>query len=193
MKNLKRSIITKSVSTFTLNQVIQQNYLPKAGDVAVFKVIEIGKHKRIQTIRERNRAIFQDDLILAAFGNRYATNQLEGYVPDEIPTHYHILGQGGVVGVMHTIHNRFERRGPTTLELIGYAMDKNGQVINTKVKESELSVFNPLKQRNCKVLLSVGSSMDSGKTTTAGHLCRGLRNANQKVAYIKLTIINTTC
>jgi len=33
----------------------------------------------------------------------------------------------------------------------------------------------------------LGSSMDSGKTTTAAYLCRGLKAAKKKVAYIKLT------
>jgi len=40
---------------------------------------------------------------------------------------------------------------------------------------------------NARVILSVGASMDSGKTTSAGHCVRGLKKAGKSVAYIKLT------
>ena len=48
------------------------------------------------------------------------------------------------------------------------------------IDKNNASTFSP-------VLALVSTSMDSGKTTSAGYLCRGLRAAKNKVAYIKLT------
>jgi hypothetical protein len=38
-----------------------------------------------------------------------------------------------------------------------------------------------------KIILSIGSTMDSGKTTTAAHVARGLKTTGKQVAFIKLT------
>jgi len=101
---------------------------------------------------------------------------------------YHILGQGGAIGVLNSIHTKFEHIGPTSLSLVGYIVDENGLVINTKylnnLYESILSVP---KITNQKIILSLGTSMDSGKTTSAAFITRGLKLANKKVAFIKLT------
>ena len=184
---IKRSVICKSINEINIDKAIGLTHQPKAGDVAVFKVLEIGKHTRIQCADEKNHHLFPNDLILGAFGTRYATNQLEGYVPTTPLSEYHILGQGGVIGELKSIHKRFELKGPTTLELVGYAVDKNGQVFNTKEINKGQSKFQNQKPNNSRIILSIGGAMDSGKTTTAGYLCRGFSKAGQKTAYIKLT------
>ncbi|MBN4070847.1 hypothetical protein JYT76_04120 [Olleya sp. AH-315-F22] len=185
---IKKAIICKNVTSTIVNKQIKKNYNPKAGDVAIFKVKEIGKHTRIQSVGGNNKFILPGDIIMATFGNRYATEQMEGYVPEKYCTTYHILGQGGAVGVLNSMHDKFERIGPTSLSLVGYIVDENGHVINTKylnnLYESILSVP---KVRNQKIILSLGTSMDSGKTTSAAFITRGLKLANKKVAFIKLT------
>ncbi len=187
--SIKKSIICKNVTSTLVNKDIKRNYLPKAGDVAIFRVKEIGKHTRIQTINGNNRYILPGDLIMATFGNRYATEQLEGYVPTAYHSNYQMLGQGGVVGIMASIHNKFELIGPTTLSLVGYVVDETGQVINTKYlnHEAPSEYISTLSIPVPKIILSLGTSMDSGKTTTAAFLARGLKQAKKKVAYIKLT------
>ena len=187
--NIKKSIVCKNVNSTTINKNIKKSYLPKAGDTAVFRVKEIGKHTRMQTTNGNNRYILPGDLIMATFGNRYATEQLEGYVPTEYHTDYHILGQGGVIGIMESIHDKFELIGPTTLGLVGYVVDETGEVINTKYLNHETpSEYISIRSIPVpKVILSLGTSMDSGKTTSAAFLARGLQQAKKKVAYIKLT------
>ena len=125
--------------------------------------------------------------MMAAFGNRYATEQFEGYVPKEYHREYHILGKGGAVGVLASMHEKFEDIGPTTLRLIGYVKDKTGEVINTKYYPEPPVVFQNGSPRSYDIVLSFGSSMDSGKTTSAAYLCRGIKKAKKKSAYIKLT------
>ncbi|WP_127019179.1 hypothetical protein [Flagellimonas beolgyonensis] len=186
---LKKSIICKNVTSTLIDKSIKRTYMPKAGDVAIFRVKEIGKHTRIQTTNGNNRYILPGDLIMATFGNRYATEQLEGYVPTKYSSNYHILGQGGVVGKMASIHNKFELIGPTSLSLVGYVVDESGQVVNSKYlgHEAQMEYISPRTIPIPKVILSLGTSMDSGKTTSAAFLTRGLKLAKKKVAYIKLT------
>jgi hypothetical protein len=185
---IKKAIICKNVKSTIINKQIKKTYVPKAGDVAVFKVKEVGKHTRIQSVGGNNKFILSGDLIMAPFGNRYATGQMEGYVPKTYHSTYHILGQGGAIGVLRSIHDKFENIGPTTLSLVGYVVDESGHIINTKYLNNEVSTLNPLSLNvNPKVILSLGTSMDSGKTTTAAFLSRGLKLARKKTAYIKLT------
>jgi len=188
MKKLKRCIITQGIDAYEITKTFNNTYIPQAGDVAVFEVQQLGKHTKMQVVGSgRLRHIFPGDHILATFGNRYATGQFEGYVPDTLADEYHILGQGGAVGVLHSSHSKWVKVGPTTLQLVGYAVDEKGAIINTKYYGQEELRFNPNKVYPFKTILSVGSSMDSGKTTTAAYLARGLRKAGQSVAYIKLT------
>ncbi|GFZ79565.1 DUF1611 domain-containing protein [Aquaticitalea lipolytica] len=187
MKTIKKSIITKSVENFKINRTIRKTYMPKSGDVAVFQVISIGKHSAIQAENGNNTYIFPGDKILATFGNRYATAQFEGYVPKVHHNKYQILGQGGVVGVLASLHAKLDDVGPTEVKLIGYAVNEENQVINTIYNGVERETFNPIKNRPYEMYLSVGASMDSGKTTTAAFLSRGFMQQKKKVAFIKLT------
>ena len=186
MKTIKKSIITKSVGDFEINRGIRQTYIPIAGDVAVFQVLSIGKHIAIQGENGNNSYIFPGDKILATFGTRYATSQFEGYLPKQYHNKYQILGQGGVVGVLASLHAKFEDIGPTEVRLVGYAVDDENNVINTIYNGVERLSFNPIK-RPYEMYLSLGASMDSGKTTTAAFLSRGFMQQKRKVAFIKLT------
>ncbi|HFA48186.1 MAG TPA: hypothetical protein ENJ95_04120 [Bacteroidetes bacterium] len=184
---IKKSFICKNISGHKIEPGLAGTHIPKVGDVALFRVKEIGKHGRLQNYKGKNRLLFPGDYILCAFGHRYATNQLEGYVPASPQEEYHILGQGGVIGIVKSMYKPLEEKGPTTLEMIGYAVDENGEVMNTKASKFELARLAQKNNNRAKVILSVGSAMDSGKTTTAGYLCRGLAMAGHKVAYMKLT------
>lgn len=183
---IKKAIICKDVKTYTINRLNNRTYKPRAGDVAIFRVLEIGKHKAIQGESGKNSYIFPGDLIMAAFGNRYASNQFEGYVPEGYQDAFHILGQGGVIGTVASMHAKFKPIGPTSVKLVGYAT-KDGKVINTQYLSEERVAFEPNRHRPYQTILSLGASMDSGKTTSAAYLCRGLRNAGKTVGFIKLT------
>ena len=184
---IKKSFICKNIKSYNLDQSRNLSHLPKVGDVALFRVNKIGKHTRIQNYRGKNRLLFPGDLVLLTFGNRYATNQIEGYVPDSPQPEYHILGQGGVAGIVRTMYAPLLEKGPTSLELVAYATDEKGRVLNTKTPQRELAQVARKNKNSAKVILSVGTAMDSGKTTTAGYLCRGIAKSGKKVAYMKLT------
>lgn len=186
---IKKGIICSQV---IYDQLIEPSKLPKnhpikAGDVAIFEVTEIGKHTQIQAA-ERNMTLAIGDQIMGAFGARYATNQFEGYVPESLTDEYHMLGGGGVIGILESSHAKFEKEGPTRLKMIGFAALSAGTIINTiHVGTPNMKHFDGSNASKTKVILSLGSSMDSGKTTTAAFLCHGFAKQGKKAAYVKLT------
>jgi hypothetical protein len=185
---IKKSYICRQVDSWSLQTDISADYHPQVGDVGVFEILHIGKHHNIQGDSKRNVAIIEGDHIMAAFGTRYATAQFEGYVPGHINQELHILGAGGTIGVMESMHDKYEDIGPTKLRMIGLAVDRKGKVINTKViMQHEMIPFSGAAASATKVILSLGSSMDSGKSTSAAYLVHGLKKAGLNVAYIKLT------
>lgn len=187
-KRIKKSYICKDIVFFDVDEKNVSGYIPKVGDVAIFEVISIGKHHSMQDDQKRNCAIYPGDWVMASFGTRYATEQFEGYVPAKPMTEYHILGAGGTVGIIHSMHAKFRHVGPTRLRMIGYAVDRSGTVLNTKwMKQSICKSFTGNQASLTRIILSIGSSMDSGKTTTAAHMVRGFKNAGFRTGFIKLT------
>lgn len=185
---MKKSITCKGIVPNGINSEIIHSYVPKAGDVALFEVISIGKHDSIQSASGHNCYLFEGDQFLAAFGTRYATEQFEGYLPEKPTTELDILGKGGVVGVISSMHYFLKDVGTTKVRLIGYGVNENGDVINSRYYHGNEVQFHPSqKPEGCKIILSLGCSMDSGKTTTAGYLSRSLSSKGKKVEYIKLT------
>lgn len=185
---IKKTFICADVQDFTLDQARTQYYVPQVGDVAVFEIVGLGKHLNVQGETGTLNKLMLGDRIMAAFGHRYATEQFEGYVPEQCQQEFHILGAGGTVGWVHSTHAKFSGGGPTRLRIVGYAADANGRVINTrKMKAAGLFPFSGRAAAQTKVVLSIGSSMDSGKTTTAAYLVHGLVRKGKRVVFIKLT------
>ncbi len=187
MKTIKKSNICKNVISYKVDKTITKNYQPIAGDVAIFEVVSIGSLNAIQDYQGRNCYIFEGDKIMLTFGNRYASNQFEGYIPENYQMEYDLIGKGGVAGIVVSMYHKLELKGPTKLKLVGFATNEDGKVINTIYHHRKPIKFDAQKVRNFKTILSIGSSMDSGKTTTAAYLCRGLKSSGYTVAYIKLT------
>src|SRR5437870_2598482 len=127
MNRVKKTIVCKYVDTYRVDSAICKTYQPSAGDVAVFEITEIGKHTTLQCETKRNETIFVGDSILAVFGNRYATEQFEGYVSSKPKEILDVLAIGGVIGVIKTRHEDFKFIPTTKVRLIGYAVDNKGK------------------------------------------------------------------
>ncbi|MEO7906770.1 MAG: hypothetical protein ABIT06_07350, partial [Saprospiraceae bacterium] len=185
---IKKTYVCRNVGDTNLRTDIPTDYKVQMGDVGIFEVLHIGKHTKVQAASRQNITIIEGDLIMAAFGTRYATAQIEGYLPDHLNQELHILGAGGTVGVVKSMHVAYQDIGPTTLKLIGLVRDDQNKIVNTiKLEQSRMISFGGRKQHSAKVILSLGSSMDSGKTTSAAYFVHGLKKSGQNVAFIKLT------
>lgn len=156
---------------------------PAPGDLVLARVDELRHHTKLQRPDGRRRVLFQGDEIIVCYGDRYAPNQFEAVVPDDLGP-CHLVAAGGVAAKAVSWHRRIGR-GPTRITPLGLLGDASGQVMN-------LAQFAlPRRPRPAgglpPVIASVGTAMDSGKTTTAAYLVRGLSRAGLQVAFAKVT------
>jgi hypothetical protein len=178
--DVKHSFTTHTVPLEQMSEVSDLERAPQIGDLILAEVLTIGHH---QTLERRNGTrchIFPGDLIMGAFGNRYATDQFEAYVPKELVSECDLVSIGGVCG---QVASRFASMdSPTRLRIIGGICGRERQLLN-------LRAFGllPSEVRGGTIALIVGSSMNSGKTTTLGTLARALRKGGFRVAAAKAT------
>ncbi|MDG6995129.1 MAG: DUF1611 domain-containing protein [Nitrososphaerota archaeon] len=156
------------------------NEIPSSGDLALLKVESIGYHDTIVSSGNSKIRIYPGDLIVGVFGNRYATDAYEGLITGT--NNLSLLTAGGMVGTVVSKHKDIEK--PTSLSFIGYIMDGIGQRINTKKLKFRTEV--PI-DRPEKLIVVVGTGMNTGKTTVSRKLVRSLSEQGFKVAACKLT------
>ncbi len=166
---------------------------PRAGDVVLARVTEIGKHTRLESPVSRRQLLFPGQEILVAYGDRYAPDQFLAYVPDSLAT-TNLVAAGGVAGDVIEMHASID--AATVIEPIGLLADRWGRVT--------LDRFAPLGSHAVpaighlvtstgpdasrpSVIAVFGSSMNSGKSTVLGSIVNGLANAGLEVAAGKST------
>lgn len=156
---------------------------PGAGDVVLARVERIGQHKRLHTAEGGRRELFPGDLVLVAYANRYAPSQFEAHVPRDLEA-CDLAAGGGIAARVVRRHARM--RAPTRLHPLGLVTsDPDGPPLNVAGFALAPPVSRP--PIAAPVLAVVGTSMDAGKTATAAHLVRGLRDHGQRVGYAKVT------
>src|SRR4029453_12766532 len=96
-----------------------------------------------------------------------------------------LLSGGGVFGEVASRHASMV--GPTRLRILGLVSDRYGRPINQRTFGLPSHAVGERLESSAEVILVVGSSMNSGKTTTAGTLARALSRANFSVAAGKIT------
>ncbi|MDG6999161.1 MAG: hypothetical protein JRN15_08615 [Nitrososphaerota archaeon] len=156
------------------------NEIPEAGDLALLKVESIGYHDTIVSSGNSKLRIYPGDLIVGVFGNRYATDAYEGLVTGT--SDLGILTAGGMVGTVVSRHRDIEK--PTRVSFVSFIMDGRGQRVNTKKIKFSANVpsTNPKK-----LIVVVGTGMNTGKTTVSRKLVRSLAEQGHRVAACKLT------
>ena len=130
-------------------------------------------------ITDRSRAIF-------VFGNRYAPDYFEGRIPPEAPKEIDLLARSGVVGMMKEKNSAV--KDPTRIEVLGFVVDEDGNPLNTR--NYPIAVprrpLNKTKKR-AKMILHIGTSMNSGKSTSAIACCWALSAMGHRVVASKVT------
>lgn len=176
----KHSYATRRVDWSVCTQFAPEDYRPQAGDVVLARVVSIGSHKRIELPNGRKATLNIGDEVLLAFGNRYAPDQYEAYVPETLEP-CHMVAAGGVAARAVSWHDALS--GPTEIEPIGVPCDNQGQPVN-------LNRFRLPKQEGPlpSIVFGVfGTSMNAGKTATAAALVHGFTRAGYKVGAMKIT------
>jgi len=157
---------------------------PRAGDLVLAEVTRLGHHRRLHLPDGRIRTLFPGDAVVLAYADRYASSQFEARVPDDLGP-CHLAAGGGVAARVVERHHRI-RRGATELRPLG--------LVTAGPDEPPLNVASFARPRTSTprpgeipVVALLGSAMDSGKTTSAAHLVRGLSQLDLRVGYAKVT------
>lgn len=178
---VKHSFTTRNVPLAAMVGILPPTEKPRLGELVVAEVIRLGKHTRLDDRDGAGLPIFPGDRIVGAFGSRYATHQFEGYVPHRVRETCDLLSIGGVCGRVASRHAGV--RSPTKLRILGLVCDQDGRPLNQRAFALPLLGNEP----HGRVIVVVGSSTESGKTTTAGTLVRALIRAGFRIGAAKVT------
>lgn len=180
LSSARRAFSTRRIHLIDATRLIVDNHRPRAGDVILAEVISLGQHRRIENLGGRRGDLYVGDEIIVAYGNRYAPDQFEAYVPDDLGICELVAG-GGVAGVVRSRNGRI--KAATRIRPIGVLARRSGP-INLGDYAGRRA---PTPDRRPPVIAVLGSSMNAGKTTTAATLIHGLTRAGFKVGAAKLT------
>lgn len=176
----KRAFTTRNVPLSDAAE-LEFSARPQAGDLVLAKVEALGHHWRIESPAGRRQTLYPHDEIIVAYGNRYATDQFDAVVPDDLGTCGLVAG-GGVAAQARAKHR--SARTPTRIRPIGLLKRADGTILNLgQYRTVEATAVAP----GCSIILIVGTAMNAGKTTTAASLIQGLSRAGMKVGAAKIT------
>jgi len=158
---------------------------PCIGDLVYGEVASLGFHvslesttARIHTIHDRTRAVF-------VFGARYAPDHFEGVVPAAPVVEVDLLARSGVVGQMR--HQNEQISVPTRIRVLGFVCDSEGNVVNSRDHVLVKPKQRKLAGKRARLILCVGTSMNSGKSHAAAACCYALSSMGRKVRAGKIT------
>lgn len=160
--------------------------VPHAGDVVLARIESIGQHPRIESPHSRRASLYVGDEVIVAYGNRYAPDQFEAEVPGDLGP-AHLVAAGGVAA--RALGSHAVMKPATRLRPLGLLTDEDGVVTLAKYADLPLAgqpAGQPSSGRPPAIAV-LGTSMNSGKTTSAAAIIRGLRAAGLRVAAGKVT------
>jgi hypothetical protein len=149
---------------------------PRVGDLALVRMEKAGQHRHIELPSGRRARLFLGDEFVLAYGHRYAPDQYEAEVPNDLGP-CHMVAAGGVASRVLTSHDRM--RAATLVQPLGLLGDRSGEPLNLAQFALELL---PAPPRRPFTVAVVGTSMNAGKTETAAHLIRGLAQAGWRIS-----------
>jgi hypothetical protein len=162
-----------------------QDKTPEIGDVIYGKITRLGQHTELENKSGRIHRINEGSTAIFVFGNRYAPDFYEGFVPPTMITKVDLLARSGIVGNVRVKNSSVKE--PTHVKVLGYICDGNGKVLNTR----DYSLIKPKnskkKEDRSKLILTIGTSMNAGKSTSAIACCWALTTMGYNVRASKIT------
>lgn len=180
LQSTKRAFTTRRVDLTLARGLLVDGARPQAGDLVLARVETLGHHARIELPDGRRSALYIGDEIVVAYGARYAPDQFEAVVPDDLGACDLVAG-GGLAGKVIARHSKTKL--PTRIQPLGLLADRNGAPLNL----AQFTLPQTFVAWRPTVIAVCGTSMNAGKTTTAAHLIKGLRRAGLRVGAAKVT------
>jgi hypothetical protein len=189
MKKLNKSYIIPSaaigISQKMIKGYVESDKTPEIGDLVYGSIEVIGQHPSLENGSGRIHSIHKGTKAIFVYGNRYAPDYYEGLIPEQHQEQVDLLARSGVVGEVITKSSKVI--DPTKVKVLGYACDGEGNVINTR----NFPVVTAKKTKKtfprAKMILVVGTAMNSGKSAAAVACCWALSGLEKKVRASKVT------
>lgn len=189
MKKLSKAYFHPSAAyTIKPKQVagyITLDKCPEVGDVVFGEIIRVGQHGTLENVSGRIHSTHIGSKALFVFGNRYAPDYYEAFIPESMPQQCDLLARSGLIGFVKTKNALI--KDPTRIKVLGYGVDGQGNVINTR----RFPLINPKetakKKNRAKLVLVVGTAMNAGKSMAAGACVWSLASMGHGVRGSKLT------
>lgn len=160
---------------------LERDGQPRSGDLVLARVAELGQHKHLESAFGRRARLWAGDEIVVAYGNRYAPDQFEALVPDDLGP-CDLVAAGGIASRVHSRHSAIRRA--TTIEPIGLLLDAQGRRLNLSGWRLSLTARRAPQPFTIAVC---GNSMNAGKTTVCTGLVRGFARNGLQVGAAKIT------
>lgn len=158
---------------------------PEIGD-AVYGVIErIGQHSSLENVSGRIHMIHNGTRAIFVYGNRYAPDYFEGLIPATSSDEIDLIARSGLIGKVVT--KNFQIKDPTQLRILGYVVDENNNIINTRNFPRISPRTSEKIEPRAKMIVVCGTSMNSGKSYAAAACCRALTVNGHTVKASKIT------
>jgi hypothetical protein len=178
-------------AAYTLPRKAVKRYMPvdrppRIGDVIYGMVDTLGQHKSLENSEGRIHTIHHGSHAIFVFGNRYAPDYYEGLIPDTANFEYvDLLARSGVVGQVISQNDKII--APTRIKVLGYVCDAQGKVVNTKDYNLIVPKKTEKKFPRAKLILCVGTAMNSGKSAAATACVYALSLQDKEVRASKVT------
>lgn len=179
----KRAYSTRRLDLRDADQLVLPDRAPRAGDVVMCSVVELGQHAHLELVTGRRAKLFPGDNVIVAYGERYATDQFHARLPADFSI-CSLAAAGGIAGEVVDKHDSM--RKATRIRPLGLLADRRGAALNLASGAIPAVAVDPAARRP-GVITVLGSSMNAGKTTTAANIIRSLVRQNLRVGALKLT------
>ncbi len=181
----KRSYATRRIALSDGAILLTDGVTPQSGDLVLARIEYLGHHRRLESPEGRRSTLYIGDEVLLCYGARYASDQFEALVPDDLAA-CHMVAAGGIAS--QCVNRHGATKTPTRIQPIGLVADATGQRLNLKryALPAALPTCAPLSHKPYCMAV-VGTSMNAGKTTTIAGLVKGMSRNGFTVAVGKVT------
>jgi hypothetical protein len=185
-ERIARAKVAYSVRRVDLRQPLRvlsgPGLVPSHGDLVLAEVVAVGQHTKLELTTSRRAALYPGDEIVVGYGARYAPDQFEAELPEDLDD-CDLVAAGGCAARVRSRHSAVKEA--TRIRPVGLLASRTGRLT---VATGALPA--PAAQsRGARVptLLVAGTSMNAGKTTTVASLAHGLSRAGLRVGAGKFT------
>jgi len=187
IRRAKWAYTTHRVDCSDASRLITRDYRPRSGDLVLARVDRLSQHRRIELVNGRRATLYAEDEIVVCYGNRYAPDQFEAEIPEDLSP-CHLVAAGGIAS--RCLSRNTKMRSATRITPLGILADADGRPLNLSryALEPRLS-----DKRRPGVTAVIGTSMNAGKTTTLAGLTLGLTRQGVRVGTAKVTGTGAGC